>query len=250
MNRAIWKQNLTDSSIPSWPCPSCGTGILLLKKGTFIKEETVSSRRAKEDADWEPEWTEYRFTCLATCAVNWCREIIVVSGTGSIKHFQTSWDGEDVYMDSFEAKFVCPSPDIIQVPVSCPKELKAELKSAFSLYWSDARACANRIRSCIELLLTEKGIRRFNCNKGQRYKINLHDRIEFFKKKFQELGDALLAVKWIGNEGSHIGKLTKDDLCDAFEMLEHILDELFIKRKQKVAKLAKAINKKKGPISR
>ena len=55
-----------------------------------------------------------------------------------------------------------------------------------------------------------------------------------------------MAVKWIGNDGSHEGDLSQNDLLDVFEILNYVLDEMYEQRAKNVAKLATKINKAKG----
>ncbi len=56
-----------------------------------------------------------------------------------------------------------------------------------------------------------------------------------------------MAIKWLGNAGSHCGdKMTFDDVFDGYDMLSFILDELYDNKHEHVKKLAKKINKKKG----
>ncbi len=250
MNRHIWNKWFYENSIPAWGCPSCFAGVLVAKNETFSKMETSASRCVRLREARNPEGIEYVFSCVRVCENIYCNEVVVISGRGSVDNDFNPETNKMEFLDVFEAKYVYPSPHIIHLPKSSSKELKDEFISAFTLYWSDIRACANRIRSCVELILTEYHIKRFEIKKGKRKRLSLHERIELFSYKNATLGDALMAIKWIGNEGSHIGKLTKDDLLDAFEMLEHVLDELFEKRKEKIGKLVKAINKKKGPISK
>jgi hypothetical protein len=60
----------------------------------------------------------------------------------------------------------------------------------------------------------------------------------------------MFAVKWVGNEGSHPGTLSRDDLLDAFEIVEDMLQEMFAPHeKDRVLELAKAIHRAKKPRS-
>ncbi len=60
--------------------------------------------------------------------------------------------------------------------------------------------------------------------------------------------DMLLAIKWLGNAGSHgHGKITIDDVMDSYELTEHILAEIFEPKIKKLKAIAKKINRKKGP---
>lgn len=45
--------------------------------------------------------------------------------------------------------------------------------------------------------------------------------------KNQEASDALEAVKWIGNTGSHEANLSVSDVLDGVEMLGHALRSIF-----------------------
>jgi hypothetical protein len=53
-----------------------------------------------------------------------------------------------------------------------------------------------------------------------------------------------MALKWLGNTGTHSAEVSEDDLLDAFEILEHALIEIIEKRSTKVAELAKKLTKK------
>jgi hypothetical protein len=80
-------------------------------------------------------------------------------------------------------------------------------------------------------------------------RLSLHERIEIFQKVQPAVGDALLALKWIGNTGSHPGDLSAKDLLDAFDILSHALDEVIGKRTKQIQQLVTEINRHKGPRS-
>ncbi|MCC6246009.1 MAG: DUF4145 domain-containing protein [Gemmatimonadaceae bacterium] len=128
--------------------------------------------------------------------------------------------------------------------------MSAQVNRSFSLYWSDAKACGNAIRCAVEELLTAQ---RVNKSAGKpkpgkhRQMLSLHKRIELFAKAKPDLGDKLLAIKWIGNAGSHVDPLKKDDLLDAYEIMAFVLDELYVQRSVHVGALVRAINRNKGP---
>jgi len=86
--------------------------------------------------------------------------------------------------------------------------------------------------------------KRRKSKKGKYYDLNLHDRILFFALKDSSAGAQLMALKWFGNTGSHDNMVSKDDLLDAFEILEHALVEIIDRRSAKVALLAKQLTKK------
>jgi hypothetical protein len=71
-----------------------------------------------------------------------------------------------------------------------------------------------------------------------------------FGKRQPKLADSLLAVKWIGNSGSHPSGVTATDLFDAYDILEQALEELIGKRTSTLRRLVGTINRRKGPLSK
>jgi hypothetical protein len=62
------------------------------------------------------------------------------------------------------------------------------------------------------------------------------------------LANLMLAVKWIGNAGSHTGSVKEKDIFDGFDLLEHVLYTLFPPQVPNLAALAQSINAAKGPV--
>ncbi|TLX23535.1 DUF4145 domain-containing protein [Chryseobacterium indologenes] len=59
-----------------------------------------------------------------------------------------------------------------------------------------------------------------------------------------------MAIKWIGNYGSHSSDtISKDDLLDSYEILEHVTENLYGKQLQRIERISKIINKKKKPLN-
>ena len=148
--------------------------------------------------------------------------------------------------------FVAPI-SIIPLPDLCPKDIQDEIRAASSLYWCDVSASANRIRTAVERILDHKKIKRSEKiqsgkNVGKNRRLSLHERIELFKKNNAELASTMLAIKWLGNAGSHTGDLHEKDLLDAFDLLDHVIEELFVEKLKKIRSITKKINKKKGPV--
>ena len=147
-----------------------------------------------------------------------------------------------------KVKEACSSTD------PCPADIKDEVRAASSLYWSDVSASANRIRTAVEKILDHKKIKRSKKiqsgkNAGKNRRLSLHERIELFKQKDSDLAATMLAIKWLGNAGSHTSDLNEKDLLDAFELLEHVIEELFVEKLKKIRSITKKINKKKGPVN-
>jgi hypothetical protein len=136
---------------------------------------------------------------------------------------------------------------MIRIPRGTPDSIIQELNAAFKLYWIYTGASANRI----EILLTQQKIKRYTVNaKKRRIRLDLHARIRLYQPEQPEIAESLLAVKWLGNAGSHSEGLTPEDLFDGLDLLEHVLEELYEQRTRKLHGLRKLINKRKGPRSR
>ena len=231
-----------------WPCPTCRTGHLFLAMKTVHLQETASSAAWRGHDDWEPEWITERFVAIAVCDT--CGEPVSIAG--ETEHQPTQYY-EEQYQTIVTPHFVRPAPIIVPRPKGLPDALEKIIAVAEGLFWSNSGASGNAIRSTIEELLTEQGIRRFATNKRhKRVPVSLHSRIvEFGKKKEQGLADKMLAVKWIGNAGSHARtSLTAADLFDGFDLLHHVLEEVYAQETKRLVKLAKHITKAKGPLSR
>ena len=106
--------------------------------------------------------------------------------------------------------------------------------AASALLWVDPGAAANRLRFAIEELLTAEGMRRFVNRDHKRVRLSTHMRIQEFKKYAGSAGDALEAVKWIGNSGSHDDELTATDVLDGVDLLRHALRSLYDKEDERV----------------
>jgi len=155
-DRSAAKAKFKTGQPTPWRCPGCNEGRLRPKDKTFSSPETRRSKDARGHEDWEPTWITERFCGVLECNNKDCAEAVVVCG-------KTVWDDEMddehgwIIAQYLEPQFFLPAPDLIEVPSNASEELKQELRSAFSLYWSDPAACANRIRSALELLLTHLG---------------------------------------------------------------------------------------------
>lgn len=149
------------------------------------------------------------------------------------------------------------------MPEAIPEKIRTQLDLAFSQFYYDESSSANRVRNAIEIILDEIGaakskfitknskcpIRAEKCSLHnqdlRRTRISfesLHARIEHYKKKNKEVSRLMLAIKIIGNEGSHNGNsVSKEDLLKAFMIMETILDILYTKAHKIANKIAEEI---------
>lgn len=146
----------------------------------------------------------------------------------------------------FKLRYAIPALPIMSVPANAPTEVHQAITTASRILWTDPNSAGNRLRVAIEDLLTKSGMRRYVVRKGRRYRLTTHDRIQEFKKYESLAGETLEAVKWIGNQASHEGNLTVEDVLDGAGLFEYALRLMYDKSDDEVARLVRKINKSKG----
>lgn len=244
MNRNLWTQSLSKTLCPSWTCPECKKGTTSLMQGSVTYEETENSRRGKQHEAWDYDWITYVFTAHARCNNASCKQLFAISGHGGLEPCYDE-DGETAYEPYFSPQHISPTPDVIEIPATCPDDVKKELRAAFRLMRADMPSCANRLRVALECLMNHIGIQKRKKGSSGFYDLTLHKRIELYEKGNPTIGAHLMAIKWLGNAGSHEEPaININDLLDAFEVLEHCLVEILEQRSARIAKLAKDLGKK------
>ncbi len=261
--RSLWKPPFEKEELPHWLCPECHAGHLRLVEDSFKEKELLCSRNAnsKDDIDYH----KYSYSTIFECDNTRCNESF--SSCGHLEVFIT-YDNFGLFEGKYRndlrmgdvrltPKYFHPSLDIFPIPSTCPESVAKEIKLSFQLFFCSPAASANHIRKSIENLLTDSGIERFS-KKNQQDFISLDNRIKIYKSRNSSdaerervenrVGEHMLAIKWIGNEGSH-GELSRDDLLDAYDILEIILDELYVGHKKAVEDKVSEINKTKKPFS-
>lgn len=250
INRNEWLRPFTKESVPKWPCPFCNRGYLEIYSNSLNFSETQASIQLHSHEGWDPDWIEYKYIALFLCNSKSCQEIVSSCGTGRVTMLQISDRGDFEFEDAFYPEYFSTSPLIFSIPTKCPQHIKNDLLKAFSLFWSDCSSAGNKIRSCVEGIIDHKKVPKTQIKNRKRHLLSLHKRIERFSLKNRNVSDHLLAIKWLGNVGSHSSVLSKDDILDAFEIMEHIINELYLEDSKRIQTLTKNIIKRKGPIKR
>jgi hypothetical protein len=222
-----------------------------MDQDTFHSVETGPSKAAHAHEAWDPEWISKRFVGLLRCQDANCGELVSVSGDAGMTFYQDD-RGDLVYEDVFRPTAICPALEVFSIPGSCPDEVGQALQQSFGLLWNDTEAAANRLRSAIEALLTEQGVPRNTVNaKGKRQPLSLHSRIEKYQAKNEDAAELLMAIKWFGNAGSHtVGGVDRATLLDAYELLEHAIEIIYVRRTAALKKIAKSMTARKGRPAR
>jgi hypothetical protein len=231
---------------PAWRCPRCWHGTMKRIDGSLREELTGSSNIGRDHDAWEPDWDEFRFVGLLKCTQTDCLEVVCVSGTRTQTVYQVDWDRyeEDKF---YRPKAISPGIPVFRINEKCPEPIQEELRVAFELFWSDLGACANRLRIAIERLLDERKINKTNGkSKKAKDRLTTHDRIGLLAAKFPEATEHLMAIKWLGNTGSHFGDADREDILDAFELIEAVIDEIYIGTAASLKRKATSLSKRKG----
>ncbi|MFD5901035.1 DUF4145 domain-containing protein [Streptomyces microflavus] len=158
-------------------------------------------------------------------------------------------DMNEGYVQNLAPQFFMPELPLMQSFGGCPQQVQERIEAASPILWVDPSSAANRLRSAIEALMDHEGIPRRWSTNGKKYDINLHKRIERFKKEkkdFAKVADLLLAVKWIGNVGSHGSVIRIHDVLDAIEILDRVIQQLYDTSAAMTEKKAEDIIARKG----
>jgi hypothetical protein len=201
-----------------------------------------------------PENDEGRFAALLRCDDPRCRELAAVCGDTGMD-VDSDEDNGWHYVPVYRVRAISPSPLPLVVPSKTPITVRAAITAAASLLWSDPEAAVNKLRQSVEAFLSEERVPRSARQKNNTLRrLSLDQRISAYSKtpKGAPLADALRAAKWIGNAGSHTdpreGGMTRDDVMEACEIIEHVLEERYSSRRQAISKKVAAINKRRGPV--
>ncbi len=263
MKRKLWQiKRSTKKNFIQYPCPSCEVGILKwhqeIPQRDNKRKETIPHRQ-----------TKHVFSGLLKCSS--CNRLI---SFGGIYHKGVRFiSGSRVkFINEYEPRYFFPNLSLFSLTGLIPISIREEINLSFSLFFSDLSSCANRIRTTIELILDEINaseyhmpevkskcpLRQSSCSshttsthRKRKYFRNLHQRIEYYsQKKDEKLGNLMLANKIIGNEGSHKGIVRVEDILDSYEILEEILNRLYIKSDLRIDNIAEEITILKKPRSK
>jgi hypothetical protein len=190
-----------------------------------------------------------RFSILLSCQNPTCGEVVFVTGNAWVDQYYDE-EGPHHY-DLFEPLSITPSLAVFPLDDRWPESVRNQLKLAFAHLFGDPGASGNRLRTTVECLMDDRGVKKYPRN-GPRRAINLHTRITDFKDQNAEAAEMLLAVKWLGNTGSHadLNSLTREDVLDGMELLERALHLIYDDTAKRLAKLARDINRRRGPRKR
>ena len=218
-----------------------------MEPGILLRDDTADTAMARSEDWFEPDMAEVRFAGLLVCDNPDCRDPVAVAGILKVDYVQVGpADYEED--ESYRVEAVTPPPTPFFLSPKIPEKVKLKVLTAARLFWSDLDASANMIRQAVEALFDEERVKKYP-RQGSRLGIALHHRIVDFQTRYPEAGECLLAIKWIGNAGSHKGGLVRDAVLDGFELLEHALEAVYVGSRRAALAKAKKINSRKRPLA-
>lgn len=243
MNRELWKPKTFEKG-GKYPCPKCFNGFLV---GTdkIVFELTEGGKEMRQHR--YPYGVENVFSGILRCSDSNCNELISVNGLLLTDILVEYIDDNGVHFEKelreYKPKFFYPNLRMFKLSKDIPEDISRLIDESFSLYFTDNNSCANKIRTAIERMLDDLKAPKKRLNKKGLYtpiKI-LHQRIEHFSKRKPRICKLLMALKIIGNEGSHTMNLNDNDILDAFEILELLIEIIYTKNNTRIELLAERI---------
>jgi hypothetical protein len=202
-----------------------------------------------DEPSWEPEWITGTMHVAGQCENVDCKQVVIGVGTFRVNY---SVDGPghehqgSHYSEFYKLQYFNPPLVLVMLPEAVPQDVRNAIDRAAPILFVDPSSAATVLRASVELFLTGWGIPMLD-SKGKR--ITLHKRIELWEEATgnHQVGEQLLAVKWIGNTGSHEGEpLTVRAVIDGLEFIESAFNELLVAPELK--ERVKAVNRAKGRL--
>lgn len=240
MNPSLLNE-FTETRCPDWVCPDCHASSLAIKKNTFHNEVIPKSLARWKEIDGELEDICLVFSCLLQCERAHCQSVVAVSGTGRVE--ETPWqlqeEGEEPHYHLFRATSFVPPLPAFCIPPRCPDPVRLALMRSFELFLSAPGAAANAIRIALEELMTALNVE---------IKGSLHNKIEALSGEHETHGKALMAIKWLGNVGSHeLDSVTAEDVEHAYTIIEFVLRKIYAGSTATIAQLIERLAERYGP---
>jgi hypothetical protein len=200
----------------------------------------------------EGPWDELSGTFVGTLACDNadCGGRLAVAGDWGLHFDFDDFDGygQPPLKDFYLVKYVNPALPMMKLPSRTPAAVKESVSSAGAVIFLSPNAAIGRLRHAVEALMNVQRIPRrvIDRKSGKSVPTTLHARIEEFRKKQPDVADVLLAVKWIGNEGTHGQEMSVADAELCAHALEAALEALYGRNDAELLKLVREINRRKG----
>ncbi len=236
---------LREDELLKWPCGCCMKDFMIASsEDIFVRPSSIEKTYPYEDLmrDGEREYNIKEgakpfFSLNVVCES--CQEPAVLYGLIAedldLVNYKT--EQKEAYEPLYNIEGISLSLLPIQISSDTPDDVVRHIRSAARHMFGDIPACANYLRKAVEAIMEDAGV-----SGG-----NQHQKIESFKKKYEDEGELLMAAKWIGNDGSHMhDNLDKEDVIECFESLEEVIRSLYNSKRKKRIERARKRNLRNG----
>lgn len=242
--RAFGQLIKEDTAWPRPVCPTCGNGHVGFEKPT-VRENGNSKSFRGHDA-WEPEWVYGTFEARGVCENVGCAQEVTILGTYRVEESPDDDYRVMRYSELYKVEYFSPPLTLLPLPVDVPDDVRAGVERAAKVLFVDPGLAATALRAAVELFLDTQGI---PISDAKGHFVSLDARIKRWSTTNSRLraSQLFLAVKWIGNEGTHgSSDLVVGDVIDGLEFIDEAFHELFVG--PDVEERARAVNANKGRL--
>ena len=225
-------------------CPVCQEGHLRFANPS--ETQNAESLHAQDNEAWEADWIFGTFVATAECENNKCQQIVQALGNYRVDTAMTPRGYNEQYSVYYTITTLSPPLVLMRLPESTPEEVRKGVERASAVLFLDPGLAGTALRAAVERFLTTEGISAKRSSGGFK---NLDERIRDWKQASPNragVADLLLAVKWIGNAGSHeVSDVSVKEVLDGVEILDEAFHRLFVG--PDIDARAQAINSVRGP---
>ncbi len=160
-------------------------------------------------------------------------------------------DDQEIYDTFYNIRGTTPGLRMIDIPERTPRAVNLLVHEAAEILFSNPLAAAGTLRRAVEAMLDNLKVRKTKTTKkGKRVRMSTHGRVLLLEDKRRDVAKALLAVKWIGNSGSHeANSLTVVQVLDAADMFAYALRLAYDHTEPALKRKITQVNRSKRPIS-
>ncbi|MDT0115915.1 DUF4145 domain-containing protein [Microbacterium sp. PRF11] len=242
---------VTKSEWPKVRCSECVEGALSFERYEVLGDpESVEHERLfkRGEVGWEEE--SGTFVGSLKCDNHDCGRLVAMAGDWDSVWGTNPDDGNDTLFERFRVRYLNPAPPLLLTPKKTPVEVVTAINTASAVVWISPDSAATQLRLGVEELLTALKVKRTTIKKGKRRRVSAHDRVEILKASRPDVAETLMAVKWIGNSGTHSSGMSIADVAKGAKILEHALRQLYDTSEAALIAEARAINKRRGLLGR
>lgn len=244
VNEIFKKQSFPKKDFPTYPCPRCGT---YLRIGLPDVEDRADTKQYSHVDGFSYDDERSIFNLKLECSHPKCGEPVFVVGHGSVEREEIPNDHGDWevdYVTWFEPKYFIPHLRIFKIPKATPCSIIDCVNASFGLLFLSSGSALNEVRNAVESLMDELKVPRSGLNdeippKEERW--DLDKRVGKLSGEHRKFKQHLLAIKNLGNWGSHAVETKRQDVLEAYEILHYVLDGIYERRTEHVTKIAQKI---------